>query len=330
LQEAVETVRTWVRRVVLIMAAAMVLYLGLTIWSGAASLGQSLSKIRSGPALPLSLSLVLAGWFIRGYRWHYFTRTLGWSVPTGHNFMAFLASFAFTATPGKVGEVVKAALLRSRYGISVTETFAILFAERLGDLTAMFLLALGGMTVFVDASLYLLVSGGVIVGLTVFLVYPPAHRLVIDIALRIAPAKALTEKVERFFKSAVSLYRFFPFTVGLVLALIAWTCEAVAFVLILDGVGMSLPAVTVFFIYGLSTIIGALSMLPGGVGGVEASMLLLLATVGIPATSAVIPVILIRACTLWFVSVLGFGFLFLWWFAVDREFMSIRLKEGSS
>ncbi|MDF1535914.1 MAG: lysylphosphatidylglycerol synthase transmembrane domain-containing protein [bacterium] len=325
-----ETIRTWIRRVILIMTAAMVLYIGLTVWSGSGALRSSLSMVRSGSTLPLVLGLVLTGWFIRAYRWHFFTRTLNWTVPVGHNFLVFLASFAFTATPGKMGEIVKAGLLRSRYGTSITETFAILFAERLGDLIAVFLLALGGMTVFVDASVYLLVSGAVIALLTFLIVYSPARRMVAAMASRVAPAKAMVERVERFLSSAVSLFRFVPFVTGLALALVAWACEAVAFALILEGVGIGVPVVTIFFIYGFSTIIGALSMMPGGIGSMEAAMLLLLAAVGVPAATAVIPVILVRACTLWFVSILGFGFLLLWWIAVDREFMSIRLNKENN
>ena len=49
-----------------------------------------------------------------------------------------------------------------------------------------------------------------------------------------------------------------------------------------------------------STLVGAASLLPGGIGAMEASLIALLANDGVPLTSAVAAVIAIRAVTLWF------------------------------
>ena len=58
---------------------------------------------------------------------------------------AFVAGFAFTATPGKVGEVVKSVLLKRRFGTSLSATAASLLVERVTDLLAMLGLAVAGL-----------------------------------------------------------------------------------------------------------------------------------------------------------------------------------------
>jgi uncharacterized protein (TIRG00374 family) len=65
------------------------------------------------------------------------------------------------------------------------------------------------------------------------------------------------------------------------------------------------------FVYCFSTIVGALSMLPGGIGGTEAGMIGLLAFMGISYTSGLPAVILIRLCTLWMAVLVGVGFMIL-------------------
>jgi uncharacterized protein (TIRG00374 family) len=59
------------------------------------------------------------------------------------------------------------------------------------------------------------------------------------------------------------------------------------------------------FIYAFSMLVGALSFLPGGLGGAEATMVALLMLNHIAQPQAVAATILIRLATLWFAVVLG-------------------------
>jgi uncharacterized protein (TIRG00374 family) len=81
---------------------------------------------------------------------------------------------------------------------------------------------------------------------------------------------------------------------------------------LVKSLSAEIPLVAAFAIIGLSAVIGALSMLPGGIGGVEASMTLLLTKLGVDLPSATITVIVYRLCTLYFGSFMGFCFLGVW------------------
>ncbi len=309
----------WIRRVIGVMAAAMLLYLALTIWSGLDRLQTALARFPLATHLPLVVGLVLVGWLLRAVRWHYYVRCLRWPVPLFESVLAFLASFALTATPGKAGEVVKAGLLRSRYGVAMADTAGVLLVERLGDLLAVLSLAAGGLTLLADARLYFVICSILVGGLTLFLTSERMYRPLFTRVARLPRLKPVADKSLEVLDTGRALLRPAPFVVGLGLAVVAWACEALAFQVILQGFGLTLPLLTSFSIYGVSTVVGALSMLPGGVGGVEAAMLLLLSALGVEVAAAVPPVVLIRFSTLWLVSLLGFGFMGLWWWVVERR-----------
>ena len=58
------------------------------------------------------------------------------------------------------------------------------------------------------------------------------------------------------------------------MSVIAWTAEAVAFTLILHWVGIEVPLAFAVFVYALAMLAGALSFMPGGLGGAEGVMML--------------------------------------------------------
>ena len=99
------------------------------------------------------------------------------------------------------------------------------------------------------------------------------------------------------------------FIVGLLVSSVAWGMESVSLYLILDGLELPSTLLQANFAYCFSTIVGALSMLPGGIGGTEASMIGILKFMGISYTDGLPAVILIRLCTLWLAVLVGVVFM---------------------
>jgi glycosyltransferase 2 family protein len=307
----------WVRRVIAVTALTMAAYLALAVWSGWGRLSAALASFPPA-SLAGVVALVLAGWGVRAARWHLFALRLGFPLPLGASLLAFFASFALTATPGKAGEVAKAGLLRARFGVPMADTAGVLLAERVGDLVAVLLLAAGGLSLAGEAWVSFLACGAVVAGVFLFTAVRPLHDGLLDRLSRFGPLRPLCGRLRALFGASRSLMAPAPLAAGLALAALAWACEAGAFALVLAGFGHPLPLLTASSIYGLATLIGALSFLPGGVGGVEGGMFLLLAAAGVPPAAAVPPVLLIRFSTLWLVSLLGALAMAAWWGAYGR------------
>ena len=89
------------------------------------------------------------------------------------------------------------------------------------------------------------------------------------------------------------------------LSVVAWAAEALAFQWILQGLGLDSGFAFAAFVYAVAMLAGALSFMPGGLGGAEAAMVALLLWAGMPLPDAVAATVLIRLATLWFAVVLG-------------------------
>jgi len=76
------------------------------------------------------------------------------------------------------------------------------------------------------------------------------------------------------------------------------------------------------FVHSVALLGGALSMLPGGVGGAEVALTLLLDRMGLTLTDAVVAAVLIRLVTFWYAIVLGAVV----WFLSETAFLRISRK----
>jgi uncharacterized membrane protein YbhN (UPF0104 family) len=269
--------------------------------------------------------LVTVGFLLRAQRWLYYTSLLGWNISVLQRFTAFIASFAFTATPGKAGELVKAFLLRGHNEVSLTEGASILLIERLGDLLAVVVLACGSLVLFGDLRVYIMVG----ISLVAAAFFVTANRTfsyaILNYLTNIPPLNQLALKLIKALDGGRLLLRPLPLLIGGGLALAGWTCEATAFHVVISELNIRTSYLASLSIYGVSTLAGALAMLPGGLGGVETVMALLLRRLGAAASTAAVAVIIFRVLTLWLFTLLGLIFMVGW-----MIFLSKRRKTAGA
>jgi uncharacterized membrane protein YbhN (UPF0104 family) len=298
--------RAWSVQVALVAAAAALLYFGLASWS---DLGQVAEVMRAfPPRTGLAVGgLVLLGLGLRALRWHYYTRVLELEVPAAPSLLAFLAGFAFTATPGKVGEVVKSFLLRRRFGARLAQTAGTLVVERVTDLLAVLVLAGAGLERGIGAGSgwVLGMSALALAAALAFLLSARLQGAIVRGLGRLPGLGRLALGLPALLESSRLLLTPVRLAVGLALATAAWSCEALALHAILEALGAGVSRAGAFFAFAASSLLGVLSMLPGGLGGFEATMVLILGELAVPASTAVAATLLFRLGTLWLVSLLG-------------------------
>ena len=294
-------------RVLVGVALGVAIYAGLSVWADARAVCAALAGF-SWPIYAVALALALVNWVIRFVRWQYYLGVLGLRVPVGQSFLIFLGGFALTVTPGKLGEAVKALLLRESHGIPAARTAPIVVAERLTDLVGCLVLAaLGAFTFDINRGFLLAVTGVIAAGVVVISIEPLARGLLALLA-RVPRVGRFSGKLGEFYESTATLLRPGPLALAVVLSIAAWYCECVAFWLIVGGFpGASVELFAATFIYSAMTIAGAVSFLPGGLGVTEAGMLALLGRFAVGASRgvALAATFLIRLATLWFAVLVG-------------------------
>src|SRR5690554_2367570 len=116
------------------------LNIGVLVWLDVRS-GVLGSISQAARQLPVLIGFALASWVVRYLRWNWLLAKTGSHYHFLHGFAAYLSGFAFTASPGKVGELV-----RIRYfaplGVPHEKIIAAFVFERLCDLIVVLLLSL--------------------------------------------------------------------------------------------------------------------------------------------------------------------------------------------
>jgi uncharacterized protein (TIRG00374 family) len=234
----------------------------------------------------------------------------------------FFAGFSMAVTPGKVGEFLKAYLLRRVTRVPVATTAPIILVERLTDGMAMLALA-GTALVTVRYGWQLLVV--MALGAAAAVVLLQRRSLVLGILGRLEHLPLLAGRVHllrAFYESTYRLLRPVNLLIAIGIGVVSWSGECLAFALILTGLGLPLSwslLAAATFILATATIAGAISMLPGGLGAAEASiaglLLLLIHDPRMTSELAAAATLLVRFATLWFGVLLGLAGLI----AVERH-----------
>ena len=266
---------------------------GLGLYADFDKLGSALAGFR-WELFPAVLALTSLGYLLRFARWQVYLRRLGIVAPAPRSLVIFLAGFAMTLSPGKVGEVLKSVLLRRSFGTPVARSAPVVLAERVTDV-------LGTVAVAAIASVW--AGGGssrwplVLAGLGV------AAGVVV--ALRV-PLPARLQRVQALRETALSLHTPALLASMSVVATVAWGVEAAAAIVCVKGLGLEVSAANAAVAYSLGNLAGSLSLLPGGLGVAETSMTgLLRALSGATAAGAAAATVLIRIATLWFAVAVG-------------------------
>jgi len=280
-------------------------YLGFSIWGG---WQEVLAAFRQVPlyALLLLLSLSLMNYLLRFVRWHHYLALLHHPLPWPTTLRIYIAGFALTTTPGKAGEALRGFLLKP-HGVPHVRSLATLLAERLGDLLAVILLSGLGVLVYPDAWTVILL----LLPVLLLMLWLLQQRHWLTGIVHYVKGR-FSGKAAKLFEGLIDtlLYSGSLFTPGLLLyslalGLVAWGVEGVAFYYLVQHLGLEIDLSIALFIYAFAMLVGAISFLPGGLGGTEVTMTALLVLSGMREGAAVAATVIIRLTTLWFAVGLG-------------------------
>lgn len=295
---------------------AALLYLLTVIASGWESTSAAMARM-SLSTLSFALALVLANIMLRFWRWNGLLRQCTDRVPLWASVGIFLSGLAMAATPGRVGETLRGVLLKP-WGVDFSSAVAIFVAERLVDLGVIFFFACWGIsflpglenTLGPQVFPFIAAAGALIFGSLLLIVSRRGQALICQVVSR------LEAQPPGFFCRVGVLAGTWLQRAGLCLGIrqlvtgsflvsIGWLLEVTGIYLLLRALTVPMSWFQVVGLDAVALLIGALSFLPGGVGGYEAAMLFGMKTLGVELNLAVTSTILIRLCTLWFSVVLG-------------------------
>jgi HAD superfamily phosphoserine phosphatase-like hydrolase len=296
-----------------VVALALLGYGLLGLWSQGDQLVPLLRRL--WPQIVLGLLLVVLGYGIRYGRWRLLLKAVDQRPPIQADARIWMGSYAFTATPGKSGEAVRSLLLKQECGVPVPPTLMALVVERLTDGMAVLLLLLINLPLLLrwQVPLAAVIGIGLVAVLVGWLVLrsPWARAQLKSSVQRLLPRKLASAGGDGL-AALRQLLQPAQLLLATVIGALAWSLEGVSLWLLLRGMGIEAVGIGGATIaHTAAGLLGALTLLPGGLGSTEAGTVGLLALQGVGVAVATPATLLIRLMTLWFATALGVGCLLL-------------------
>ncbi len=291
--------------IVLVVGLGVLLYVAALFWFGwhdttaiLAALGPD--KLLAGAALASSAYI----W--RFARWEHSLRYFGYALPKRKHLAIYLSGLALTATPGKSGETFRSALLH-REGVRVPHSLAAFIVDRASDVLGMCLLGFAAAWLLGHrlAWAWGLAFTGLLVGSSIvaYIVSRPVDPAwgwlercrqwgPVNGGLEILAAWAMLWKLPRVSTFSVA-------------AAVAYGTQALVFAWFCGVAGTGIPPSACVLIFVQATLFGAASMMPAGLGAMEAALVMQMTERGVGYGVAVSLAIAIRLVTLWLGMAIG-------------------------
>ncbi len=286
------------------LAVAALVYLGLAVYADWDELHAALVRFDWRLIVPV-VGLSLTNYLVRFLRWQSYLRHSSIALAVPLSLRIFLSGLLLSVTPGKMGELLKAYLVRAHTATPLSRTGPVVVAERLTDLTALFVLIFAGSLVYHRGYLTVAASGAVTLLLVLGLASPRLAHMALHLVERLPPLCRFGVKLERALESMRFLLRPARLFEATALGALAWFAECLGFALVCRGFGIDVDLAYATFVYAFATIVGALVLLPGGLGGTEVTMVWMLVDAGAGKDLATAATLVTRVATLWFAVVLG-------------------------
>ncbi|NYB51798.1 MAG: UPF0104 family protein [Methanobacteriaceae archaeon] len=316
-------------KTLILMLAGLGVLVAMVLFIGPHKIENAI-KLANPWYLALAVLIQLAIYGMWTERWALTTSSLGISVKRRHllpMLMVGLAINNLTPSGRGGGEPVRAYIL-GKYSRSPTENaFATVIADR--GLDTFPFIALAVITI-IAAVLYLnlpqwmvlLLVIGLIVLIVIFCLalYMSINRefgdRVIRFLLRILKkiSQKQHEKIEQRAINAVEGFQNSMkvmlsdrkvFLYGIPLSFFIWALEILRVYLVFVALNINVPLEIIAAVFVISTLIGMIPLLPGGLGAVDGMMILLYSYAGIPPSVSAAATIVERLISFWMTSILG-------------------------
>ncbi|MBS1491855.1 MAG: flippase-like domain-containing protein [Bacteroidetes bacterium] len=296
------------KKILLSAAFGALIFLGISLYADFDKLVTALGKFNWW-YFPVILSLSFLNYVARFFKWEYYLKILKIKVAPLLSFKIFLSAFVMSVTPGKMGEVLKSYLLKEETGTPIAKSAPIIIAERITDFISIIIICIVG-AYFFDYGRTIIIGVGIFfIGVTLILSFQKLSLAIIDSLEKIKFISKHVHKIHVAYESIYQLVKIKPLLIAILMSFVAWGFECGGFYFVLkifsSTSNIETSLLTASFIYCFSTLVGAIAMLPGGLGVTEASLTGLLIILKIPKDVSAASTIIIRVATLWFAVVVG-------------------------
>ena len=293
-------------RLILVLVAAIGIYAIFLFLSDFSIILEKISNFKIN-YLPLILLLVSVSWIPLIIKWHFLLKNSRINVPLTKSIAIFFSGSAFEITPGQIGILIKSQLLKTSSNISRTKTIPIVIVEKIYDLIGAILASVIGIIILGMEFYLIIIAISVLATIFFFMYHRRSSELVFNRITKLKFFSKYIDNMSEFYEVVKKSTNVKAATICILLALTYWFIISAAayYTLIAFDVNL-LDYLKVLAIYATSTLLGAISFIPGGIGITEGSIAGLFTLNGVDVSTALILSVMIRILTLWYSVGVGF------------------------
>ena len=294
------------KKLLVSVAAAGLLYLGFTIFADFRHVAEAFRNFNWW-LLPVLLLCSMGNYLVRFSKWDYYLRLINVKVSRIDSLSVFMSGLVMSVTPGKMGELLKAYLIKQLTDTPISKTAPIIFVERITDFVSLMLIALVG-------AYYYNYGRAIVLSISIFffivIIFLSNRKIALPVLKLLEKNSFLKKhlsKIHTAYESSYQMLQPAPLIKMTLVSLASWFFECLGYYLILVNFPVKINVTLLWsaFSYCFATIVGAVSMLPGGLGVTEGSLTFMLIQKGATVQYAVASTFIIRVVTLWFAVLVG-------------------------
>ena len=285
-----------------IILASVIIYLIIGIYADLEKLTQAMKEFY-WPYLFILFALTTVNYLLRYIKWDFFLKKAGIHLNLKENLFVFFSGLSMIITPGKMGEIWKAWLIKDIKGVELSKTIPVVIVERITDVLGLVILSLFGILYYKQSTDLILIFALLTL---IFFTSIKSKRISNKII------STLETKMEKYAENIRTMHKTFQkittpkdLIIMSLLSAFAWFFECLGMYLVVLGFQQSINIILATFIFSFASLAGAISMIPGGLGVAEATILGFLQLYGIPQTTSAGIAIIVRLGTLWYGALMG-------------------------
>ena len=223
--------------------------------------------------LVLIFILLPISWFVLFTKWHLFLRNSDIEISLKESLKIYFSSCALLVIPGKVGELIKIQILKTRCNVPRTKSAPIIITEQLYNLVGIVAVSIAGLLVFDYSTIIIGVSAVFLAFIFLILYSKNFFQKVVKIFGKIKFISKFSDSLLESHDVIRNSIRGRILFYASALSTIFWLLEASIVYIILLSLGINhLEILTVVTSYTSSILLGVASLLPMGIGVVEGSL----------------------------------------------------------
>lgn len=258
--------------------------------------------------IPIIFGIVILSLFLKSIRQRFLLGITSIHLSIRESFLIFNAGQSLLITPGGFGSLIRTHFLKEKFGHQILKTTPVFLIERYYDIMAISTIILAVLIIKKDYTFFIPV-----ISFVLFLI----------IILFILRNKKLFQKINLCLYRIPRIHKFVTIAsnshdslliltsrnsvlITLPFSIICWITDAVIAYLCFLSFHTSIDFLEATWISFASLLLGSISLLPGGIGVTEISMLDLITRNGIELATAFAIVAYVRLFTIWITTFIGF------------------------